>query len=259
MQTSQVATNVASHVDGADTERVNIEGPAAACSQLEHNTSEQPPQLAASDEIPHADDAQASTDATAQHALASPVVSLWDEAYKILITEHPKLAMDAFEDDLLRSGSTDSSPDHAVTINRPHAEKEKLIQEMAQEKLERLSQNRFRLSIGNKEYEVRDQLKKTFQFVIYFKDLISFAVSHEPSAALAWSGILVALQVRIILWGGFPVLSATDAKVSFPDNVMMKTDWSSQLLNTGLKQDEDAASGLEYVTDVMLRCRMFQK
>ncbi|ROV99754.1 hypothetical protein VSDG_03039 [Cytospora chrysosperma] len=224
LQTSQVATNVASHVDGADTERVNIEGPAAACSQLEHNTSEQPPQLAASDEIPHADDAQASTDATAQHALASPVVSLWDEAYKILITEHPKLAMDAFEDDLLRSGSTDSSPDHAVTINRPHAEKEKLIQEMAQEKLERLSQNRLRLSIRNKEYEVRDQLKKTFQFVIYFKDLISFAVSHEPSAALAWSGILVALQ----------------------------------LLNTGLKQDEDAASGLEYVTDVMLRCRMFQ-
>lgn len=46
---------------------------------------------------------------------------------------------------------------------------------------------------------VRDQFKKTLKVFLAFKDLISSAIAAEPVAAMAWSGISFALQVRFFL------------------------------------------------------------
>lgn len=51
------------------------------------------------------------------------------------------------------------------------------------------------LRLGREPIKVREQIEKILRFVLWSSDLVSAAVSAQPYAALAWSGVSVLLPV----------------------------------------------------------------
>ncbi|PWY92996.1 hypothetical protein BO94DRAFT_583239 [Aspergillus sclerotioniger CBS 115572] len=75
------------------------------------------------------------------------------------------------------------------------------------------------LSLGGSQIVVRDQARKVARMIVGVKDFISAAVSAEPHASLAWAGVLVLIPI---------------------------------LLNL-ITQHDDAAQGVEYISDLLIR------
>lgn len=185
---------------GVETDGATVKHPGPAESQPALNTSEQIKALApfvSSEEVPKADSRQASRDAKFTPALAASEapIPLWEEAYNKLREDDPKM-MEALGNALLSSQPTKPSSDHGTIPGKLQAEKQSLLQALAKHQLDELSQKRYRLSVGEKSVVVHDQFKKTLKLVLAFKDLISSTIAAEPVAAMAWSGISFALQVR---------------------------------------------------------------
>lgn len=70
------------------------------------------------------------------------------------------------------------------------------IQQLATQKLERVSDAQLSFSIGGRCVVVREVVRKVFKLVTTYKDVINSAISSEPHAALAWAGVMVVLPVR---------------------------------------------------------------
>ena len=70
------------------------------------------------------------------------------------------------------------------------------IQTLAHEKLSKVSEAHLSFSIGGKRIVVREAVLKTINAISKSKDIISLALSAEPHAALAWSGVMAILPVR---------------------------------------------------------------
>ena len=51
--------------------------------------------------------------------------------------------------------------------------------------------------IGDWKIDVKDQVYNVIRMVIAFQDIIGNAVSVEPHAALAWTGVVIILPVSI--------------------------------------------------------------
>ncbi|KAL4879202.1 hypothetical protein BJY04DRAFT_220322 [Aspergillus karnatakaensis] len=145
-------------------------------------------------------------------------LSLWDIACARLRREEPEL-MNAYANDLLTADSRQVSDEDPDGYYQ-----ERRLQELTLRKLDFLAEARWKITIRGKDFIVRDQIAKIARKVLSFKDSIGVAVSAEPHAALAWAGVLVIL----------PLLSNPG------------TQW------------EDAADGLRYISDILIRSRVIE-
>jgi uncharacterized protein YlzI (FlbEa/FlbD family) len=82
-----------------------------------------------------------------------------------------------------------------ISSSSQSVQRVKEIQKMAENKLEKLPENRTSFSISGKGVIVRESVQKAIRTITQFKPLISGAVSAEPHAALAWACILGVLPV----------------------------------------------------------------
>lgn len=71
----------------------------------------------------------------------------------------------------------------------------KLVQEIAEDKLEDIPGARLSFQIRDRPIVVRQGVVKAIRVVNAFKPIISGAVAAEPHAALAWAGISTVLPV----------------------------------------------------------------
>lgn len=70
------------------------------------------------------------------------------------------------------------------------------IQKLAQRTLDDLQSSYFTFRIGKQRIVVQEQVKKILELLTTFKSVIGAAAAAEPSASLAWTGIMAALPVR---------------------------------------------------------------
>ncbi|KAJ0415099.1 hypothetical protein BJY00DRAFT_268555 [Aspergillus carlsbadensis] len=151
------------------------------------------------------------------------VFSLWDRACARLRKEEPEL-MNAYANDLLTTDSQSPTERGASGEATDGYYQERRLQELTLRKLDSLADARWKITIGGQDFVVRDQIANIARKLLSFKDSIGVAVSAEPHVALAWAGVLVIL----------PLLSNP------------ATQW------------EDAADGLKYMSDILIRSRVIE-
>lgn len=149
--------------------------------------------------------------------------NLWAEAYNTLKAdpEHSRLLVD-FKKYLSKDGTAELDADGELLGANGTGEDTKqleLIQKLAKEKLEKLSEAQLSFSIGKKKIVTREAVRKAIKVVSTFKDVVSSAISAEPHAALAWAGVMAILP----------------------------------LLENAYQQDEDAGSGLNNILFLLVR------
>jgi hypothetical protein len=74
------------------------------------------------------------------------------------------------------------------------------IQKLAKRTLDDLESSYFTFRIGNRSIVVQEQVKKILDFLTTFKSVIGAAAAAEPSASLAWTGVMAALPVSNASW-----------------------------------------------------------
>jgi N-terminal domain of NWD NACHT-NTPase len=127
---------------------------------------------------------------------SSPAASLWDDAYNILKTKQPKV-IDAYEKDLLASGDSKTG-DVPVAEGKPgefELFKEERLKQLARRNLEDVTNSRWKITVRGHEYVVGEEFSKAIKTILSAKDIISSIASLEPHASMAWSGVMVLLQV----------------------------------------------------------------
>ena len=118
---------------------------------------------------------------------------LWDNAYKALKKKEEDL-VNSYEKILLEE------KDNALTTdfgNLGASEREQKGRALIEKTLQEVDAARLRISFGNEEVVVREQLDRIFKIGLSAKDFISSALSADPHAALAWAGVCVLLPVSL--------------------------------------------------------------
>jgi hypothetical protein len=130
---------------------------------------------------------QAPTDTTSSPSTQSE--RLWNRAYDELKRSEPKL-LDAYERILSRELKIDpSNPDESQfenSIEQVNTTKRWL-------QMEQLAQAGLKKTEG--EHKVKQAVGDVLQGVLAVKDIVSLAVQTVPQAALAWTGVCLAVQV----------------------------------------------------------------
>lgn len=113
---------------------------------------------------------------------------LWMRAYNALEIRSPDLvaAYARHLDPALNSSTTPSQ----------HALSPKTIKAVIERKLQDNETKKLVFHLGSESIKVREQGEKIIKFILWSNDFISAAVSAQPYAALAWSGVSVLLPVR---------------------------------------------------------------
>ena len=113
---------------------------------------------------------------------------LWLQAYEALKLREPDLVA-AYEHQLAPTIANPAdpprSPEHIETIiklNLRHREADQWV-----------------VSLGKKPVKVREQGEKVIKFILWSKDIVDQALSAQPYAALAWSGVSILLPVSCAL------------------------------------------------------------
>ena len=113
---------------------------------------------------------------------------LWLQAYEALELREPDL-MAAYKC-LLDPTSTNS----ADTSLSPE-----LIETIIKQKLQNREADQWVVNLGKKPIKVREQGEKVIKFILWSNDIVSKALSAQPYAALAWSGVSILLPVSCAL------------------------------------------------------------
>ena len=114
---------------------------------------------------------------------------IWDQAYDSLQESDAKL-VEAYEKILssrasaIDSASETTEPQNTIDRN-PEARREQM-QKLIQDGLQKT----------NREAKIMQGIGKAANFVLSANDMISTAIQAVPQAALAWTGVCFALQVR---------------------------------------------------------------
>jgi N-terminal domain of NWD NACHT-NTPase len=74
-------------------------------------------------------------------------------------------------------------------------DRQQQLQRVVKERLETITNSRRKITIGEQQIVVRDQVLKIINRITQFQDIISAAVSAEPQASLAWGSVSVVLPV----------------------------------------------------------------
>lgn len=134
-----------------------------------------------------------------QTASDSPIFDdLWTEAYNTVgkDTANAKL-LERFEQ-YIKEGR-DSALDEGAPGAEGASQRERLsaIQRAAKQRLDKVANAHLSLSIAGKTIVVREVFRKVIETVLAFKETIGSAVSANPCAALAWTGVMAMLPVGI--------------------------------------------------------------
>jgi len=119
---------------------------------------------------------------------------------------------------------------------------EEQLQQLAKNKLDAIRNAQLKVTVGGEEIAVKDQVLKVVRTITAFKDFIGTAISAEPHAALAWAGVAVILPVSTALR-------------TVPFCMLISV---SQLLSNPVTQVDDAIDGLEYISGLLVRCRVME-
>ena len=113
---------------------------------------------------------------------------LWLQAYEALELREPELV--AAYKRLLAPTIIDSAD--------PSLSPE-LIETIINSNLQDREANQWVINLGKKPVKVREQGEKVIKFILWSKDIVSEALSAQPYAALAWSGVSILLPVSCAL------------------------------------------------------------
>lgn len=130
-------------------------------------------------------------DGTATGGDGSQSQYLWMRAYKALEIRDPDLVA-AYARHL------DPSCDTSTTPAEP-ALSPKLIEAVIKAKLQDNEAKKFVFHLGTEPIKVQEQGEKIVKFILWSNDFISTAVSAQPYAALAWSGVSILLPVSFFI------------------------------------------------------------
>ena len=111
---------------------------------------------------------------------------LWKQAYDTLELREPDL-MCAYK--LLL---TPTRTNLTASLNP------EMIETIVKSKLEDREANQLVINLGGKSVKVREQGENVIKFILWSKDIVSQALSAQPYAALAWSGVSILLPVRCL-------------------------------------------------------------
>lgn len=75
----------------------------------------------------------------------------------------------------------------------------KLIEAVIEQKLQDNEAKKLVFNLGSKSIKVREQGEKLIKFILWSDGIISAAVSAQPYAALAWSGVSLLLPVCFLI------------------------------------------------------------
>ncbi|KAI8203203.1 hypothetical protein KHU50_004149 [Colletotrichum sp. SAR 10_65] len=144
-----------------------------------------------------------------------PIRQLWDVAYENLRAEHAQLVQ-SFENQI--KGNLG-----AGIIIGPTTKKD-WMNAILKRKMDQIKRDHPTLKLGGSEVEVQDVVKPVLSVFNWVNDFVSTAVSANPYAAIAWSGVSLLLPL---------------------------------LLNP-LEQRKSLAQGLEYISSLIVRSYMWE-
>lgn len=105
--------------------------------------------------------------------------------------------VDAFEKLLLSEPETQST---STLADGDPSKREKQMSALVAKKLETMKQEQWKLQIGGKSIEVRQQVDRIVKVVLVGKEFITSAASMDPiHAGLPWAGVCMLLPVRIVI------------------------------------------------------------
>ncbi|XRM45048.1 hypothetical protein ABZX51_008150 [Aspergillus tubingensis] len=145
---------------------------------------------------------------------------LWKKAYLDLQAKSPEL-LAQYERIILSSAESD-------TLNnekRENTDIDPRLEYCVKGRLEAIEKSRLKVCIRGREIEVRKQVRRVVGGILSVKDVISAALSAEPHASIAWAGVLFLLDP----------------------------------LAKSFHQNEDAMSGFQAVSDLMVRYVFLEK
>jgi N-terminal domain of NWD NACHT-NTPase len=119
-------------------------------------------------------------------ALLGDQVDLWDEAYKKLKKEQPKL-FEYYKHCIVASGDESATPPPFNLDNLDSEQREQYLANQIEKRLQTIQEQEWSTA--------GDVYKKIVKTVLFAKDFVAQAVSHEPHAALAWAGVSMLLPV----------------------------------------------------------------
>lgn len=128
-----------------------------------------------------------STQPTASDPLhVSDDFELWTRAYEMLQTREPKLMEDYKKH--LASLQHDGATDADLSTSRS-------VESIVKQLLDNREKEQWRVSLLGKEVKIRQQAERLVKFLLWSDPLVRNAVSTQPYAALAWSGVSLLLPV----------------------------------------------------------------
>ena len=121
---------------------------------------------------------------------------LWDRAHRFLREDkgNSQLLL-AYERILASELNIDASP--VASADWGSRERSKQVSDLIAKKLKVIEDKGWRLQLGDKTVEVKDQVNKVVKTVIWAKDFVSSAVSADPHSALAWAGVSLLLPLLL--------------------------------------------------------------
>ena len=110
---------------------------------------------------------------------------LWKQAYDVLELREP---------DLIRAYKLLLTPTRTNLTDPPLSPE--MIETIVKSRLEDREAKKLVINLGKQSIKVREQGEKVVKFILWSKDTVSQALSAQPYAALAWSGVSILLPVR---------------------------------------------------------------
>jgi hypothetical protein len=155
-------------------------------------TTRQPPgQVMPSAPLPNATPASPGPSVRPTASEAAPLslsddFELWTRAYKMLQTREPELMEDYKKH--LTSLQHDSATDAELLTPRS-------VESIVKQLLNDREKKQWRVSLLGKGVKIREQAERLVKFLLWSDPIVKNALSAQPYAALAWSGVSLLLPV----------------------------------------------------------------
>ena len=120
-----------------------------------------------------------------------PPSDLWDEAYEALRETDSKL-VERYEETIVR---IDQEVPHLGPIGS--VARQEQLSALITRRLDSIEKDKKSLVVAGKSFVLQEQVNRVVRIVMFAKDFVSSAVSAEPHAALAWTGVCMLLPVSI--------------------------------------------------------------
>ena len=113
-------------------------------------------------------------------------INLWDEAYKKLKREQPKL-FELYKRCIVASSDESATPPRLNLDNLDSEQREQYLANQIEKRLQTIQEQEWSTA--------GDIYKKIVKMVLFAKDFVGQAISNKPHAALTWAGVSMLLPV----------------------------------------------------------------